>query len=98
MRRRYTVSVDADAAAVSGRTLGSAFQFAFTTPTVRLTSARWARRTDRFDQPVTLALMFNQRVRAADVVAHLTVRYQPHTARNAVVHGAGAGAPDRVRP
>ena len=35
-------TVDAGATAVSGRTLGAAQQFTFTTPTVRLTSARWA--------------------------------------------------------
>ena len=75
----YTVTVDGSAAAVSGRTLGSPYQFTFTTPTVRLTSARWARRSDRFDAPVTLALTFNQRVRPADVIAHLAVRYHPHT-------------------
>jgi hypothetical protein len=74
----YTVTVDASAGAVSGRTLGATQSFTFTTPTVRLTSARWGRRGDRFDAPVTLALMFNQRVRPSDVVAHLAVRYQPH--------------------
>ena len=74
----YTVTVDASATAVSGRTLGSPYRFTFTTPTVRMTSARWARRSDRFDAPVTLALIFNQRVRTADVIAHLEVRYQPH--------------------
>ena len=74
----YTVTVDASAAAVSGRTLGSPYRFTFTTPTVRMTSARWARRSDRFDAPVTLALTFNQRVRPADVIAHLQVRHEPH--------------------
>jgi hypothetical protein len=74
----YTVTIDASAAAVSGRALGTTQRFTFTTPTVRLTSARWARRSDRFDQPVTLALTFNQRVRPADVLAHLAVRYRPH--------------------
>ena len=75
---RYTVTIDAAATAVSGRQLGRPVQFTFTTPTVRLTSARWMRRNDRFDAPVLLALTFNQRVRAADVVTHLDVRYQPH--------------------
>src|SRR5262245_40502552 len=74
----YTVTVDAGATAVSGRTLGAAQRFTFTTPTVRLTSARWARQSDRFDAPVVLALVFNQQVRAPDVVAHLAVRYRPH--------------------
>src|SRR5687768_11708919 len=75
---RYTVSVDGAATAVSGRQLGAPYEFSFTTPTVRLLSARWARRDDRFDRPVHLALRFNQRVRPEDVVAHLTVRLQPH--------------------
>ena len=74
----YTVTIDATATAVSGRALGTVQRFTFTTPTVRLTSARWARRSDRFDAPVTLALTFNQRVRPADVITHLAVRYQPH--------------------
>src|SRR5262245_27118556 len=78
MATTYTVTVDGSAAAVSGRTLGTTQSFSFTTPTVRLTSARWSRRGDRFDAPVTLALMFNQRVRASDVISHLAVRYEPH--------------------
>ncbi|MGE5837620.1 MAG: MG2 domain-containing protein [Acidobacteriota bacterium] len=74
----YTVTADASAAAVSGRTLGAPHRFTFTTPTVKLTSARWARPGDRFDAPVTLALMFNQAVRPQDVIAHLRVQYRPH--------------------
>ena len=74
----FIVTVSADATAVSGRRLGKPFEFSFTTPTVRLDVARWMRRNGRFDQPVQLALTFNQRVRPEDVVAHLTVRYQPH--------------------
>jgi uncharacterized protein YfaS (alpha-2-macroglobulin family) len=75
---RYVVTVSADAAAMSGRRLGKPFEFSFTTPTVRLESARWMRRNGRFDEPVQLALTFNQRVRPEDVVAHLGVRHQPH--------------------
>jgi alpha-2-macroglobulin len=75
---RYTVTIDGSAASVAGRVLGTPYSFAFTTPTVRLTSARWYRRSDRFDQPVVLALTFNQPVRATDLAAHLSVRYQPH--------------------
>ncbi len=75
---RYQVRIEPTAAAVSGRHLGQPLEFEFTTPTVRLESARWARRDGRFDRPVTLALRFNQRVRPDDVVRHLTVRHQPH--------------------
>jgi uncharacterized protein YfaS (alpha-2-macroglobulin family) len=75
---KYTVTIDASATSVAGRRIGTPFTFSFTTPTVRLTSARWMRRSDRFDQPVLLALRFNQPVRATDVVAHLSVRFSPH--------------------
>jgi uncharacterized protein YfaS (alpha-2-macroglobulin family) len=75
---RYVVTIDAATPSAAGRQLGTPFHFTFTTPTVQLTSARWARTANRFDQPVVLALTFNQRVRPADVVAHLAVRYEPH--------------------
>jgi uncharacterized protein YfaS (alpha-2-macroglobulin family) len=74
----FTVTIDAAAASAAGQQLGTPYQFRFTTPTVRLTSARWARVGGRFDRPVTLALQFNQRVRPEDVIAHLDVRHRPH--------------------
>ena len=76
---RYTVTIDAAAASDGGHRLGTPFTFNFTTPTVRLLSARWGRKADRASDPVQLAVSFNQRVRPEDVVAHLTVRYAPHT-------------------
>lgn len=75
---RYTVTVDTSATSIAGHALAAPYAFSFTTPTVKLTSARWYRRSDRFDQPVVLALRFNQPVRADDIAAHLSVRYQPH--------------------
>lgn len=75
---RFTVTVDASATSVAGRTLGAPFAFSFTTPTPRLTSMRWYRRAGRFDRPVVLMLDFNQPMHAADVLAHSTLRYQPH--------------------
>ncbi|MEZ5317425.1 MAG: MG2 domain-containing protein [Vicinamibacterales bacterium] len=75
---RYTVTVDAAATSAAGQVLGAPFTFTFTTPTVRLTSARWARQGTRFDTPVALALRFNQPVRPADALAHVAVRYAPH--------------------
>jgi uncharacterized protein YfaS (alpha-2-macroglobulin family) len=75
---KYTVTVEAGAASASGRRIGQPYSFSFTTPTVRLRSARWMRQGNRFDAPVALALQFNQPVRAADVIAHLGVRYEPH--------------------
>jgi alpha-2-macroglobulin len=77
---RYTVSVDATATAISGRQLGARYEFSFTTPTVRMISARWARVNNRFDQPVSLAIELNQRVRAEDLAQHLAVRFEPHEA------------------
>ena len=75
---RYTVTIDTNAASVSGRRLPKPFAFSFTTPTVRLTTARWLRQGGRFDAPVALALRFNQRVRPADALAHVTAAFQPH--------------------
>jgi len=65
---RYRVTVDAAAASVSGRRLRTPFEFSFTTPTVKLTSLRSARRDGRFDSVVTLALRFNQPA-AAEAIA-----------------------------
>jgi hypothetical protein len=75
---RFTVRIDASTTSESGHRLGAPFEFSFTTPTVRLTSARWYRRTERFDSPLVIVMQFNQPVRPADVIAHLTVRYQAH--------------------
>lgn len=74
----YTVTVDAGATSAAGRRLGTPYRFTFTTPTVKLLSAEWYRRGNRFDGPVLLALRFNQRVRPSDVLAHLQVRREPH--------------------
>ena len=75
---RYTVRIDANATSAAGRQLGKAEEFTFTTPTVKLTSARWYRRGERFDTPLLILLQFNQRVRPQDVLAHLAVTYEPH--------------------
>lgn len=75
----FTVTVDPSAASAAGKRLGTPFQFQFTTPTVRLLSAEWYRRSARSDSPVVLAVRFNQRVRATDVLAHLEVRHAAHT-------------------
>ncbi len=75
---RYTVRVDAGATSASGHTLATPFEFTFTTPTAQLQSARWYRRSDRFDQPLVIVMRFNQPMRADDVLTHVTVRYSPH--------------------
>ncbi len=75
---RYRVTVDRSATSAAGRQLRAPFEFTFTTPTVRLTSVRWARKNGRFNDPVTLAVSFNQPVVPADVLAHLTIDYRAH--------------------
>ena len=75
---RFSVTIDATATSDAGHALGQPFTFTFTTPTVRLTSMRWYRRQDRFDQPAVLVLGFNQRVTPTDVLAHVTARYSPY--------------------
>ena len=75
---RYTVTVDATATAVSGRHLAAPYVFSFTTPTVKLLATNWYRRGDRYNGAVVVALRFNQRVRAADLLQHLQLRYQSH--------------------
>jgi len=75
---RYSVRIAGDARSVSGRLMASPHAFSFTTPTVRLLSADWYRKSGRFDSPVVIGLRFNQPVRAADVIAHTSIRHAPH--------------------
>ena len=75
---RYDVTVDATAAAVSGRTLGKPYTFSFTTPTVKLLRTETYRRGGRADAPFVVLLRFNQPVEPADVAAHLSARFEPH--------------------
>ena len=74
----YQVTIDAAATAVSGRKLAKAVKFSFTTPTIKLLETEWYRRGDRYDATLIVALRFNQRVRDADVVAHLNAAFTPH--------------------
>ncbi|HEX5069202.1 MAG TPA: Ig-like domain-containing protein, partial [Vicinamibacterales bacterium] len=76
---RYTATIGAGARSVAGHAIASPFAFTFTTPTIRLLGADWYRKSGRFDSPAVIALRFNQPVRPADVLAHATVRYTPHT-------------------
>src|SRR5262247_1679914 len=75
---QYDVTVDTSAVAVSGRRLAAPYRFAFTTPTVKLLGLDWYRKNKRYDSPMVLALRFNQPVRAADIVSHTTLRFEPH--------------------
>src|SRR5215471_14828720 len=75
---RFDVTIAADATAVSGRRLEHAYTFNFTTPTARLLRVSWYRDGGRYDRKIVIPLRFNQPVRAADVLAHMTARYEPH--------------------
>ncbi len=75
---RYQITIDARATAVSGRTLGRPFAFTFTTPTVRLLRTHWYRRGGTVDGSLVVLMRFNQPIRAADVLAHLSAALQPH--------------------
>ena len=75
---RYTVTIDATATAISGRTLAAPYTVFFTTPTVKLLATNWYRRGNRFDGPVVLGLRFNQPVRAADLLQRLALAYKTH--------------------
>lgn len=74
----YTVTVDATARAVSGRTLAAPVSFQFTTPAVRLQSTSWYRRGGTVAGPLVVLLRFNQPVRPEDVAAHVTATRARH--------------------
>src|SRR5689334_23352687 len=75
---QYDVTVNTSAVAVSGRRLTSPYRFTFTTPTVKLLGLDWYRKNKRYDSTMVVALRFNQPVRPADIVAHTTLRFEPH--------------------
>src|SRR6202030_1963476 len=64
--------------AVSKHTLGKAYHFSFTTPTIQLKSVDWYRKGGKVDGVVFIALRFNQPIDAATIGAHLTAHYSPH--------------------
>jgi uncharacterized protein YfaS (alpha-2-macroglobulin family) len=74
----YEVTVDATAAAVSGRRLAKPETFRFTTPTVRLLSTSWYRRRDTVNSPMVVLLRFNQPVRPQDVASHVRASLEAH--------------------
>jgi uncharacterized protein YfaS (alpha-2-macroglobulin family) len=75
----YTVTVDATARSADGSALEAPYSFSFTTPTVRLLSTRWYRKSGRFDDPLVILMRFNQAVRPEAVAQHLMLRFEPHT-------------------
>lgn len=75
---RYTMTIAASATSASGQKLGAPYSFSFTTPTVKLTSVQWYRKSGRFDSPAVIVMRFNQPVRGADMSTHIRVQSQPH--------------------
>ena len=75
---RYDVTIETTAMAVSRRRLAQPYSFSFTTPTVKLLQTNFYRRHGRADAPLVVLMRFNQRVRPADVLAHLNASFEPH--------------------
>jgi uncharacterized protein YfaS (alpha-2-macroglobulin family) len=75
---RYEVAVDGSATALSGRKLGAPHLFSFTTPTLRIVSAKWSREKGTVDSAIRIELLFNQPVEPEAVAGHLRVHYVPH--------------------
>jgi alpha-2-macroglobulin len=75
---KYDVTINTTATAVSGRRLARAYQFTFTTPTVKLVATNWYRRGGRAGAPMVIVLRFNQPVRQADLLPHLQARFARH--------------------
>src|SRR5207245_377554 len=75
---KFDVTIDADAKAVSGKTLDHAYDFSFITPTIALRNTNWYRKGGRFDAPVVIALRFNQPVDANVIGPHIQLRTSAH--------------------
>src|SRR5437763_6549335 len=75
---KYDVTIDADAKAVSGKTLGNAYHFSFITPTIQLLRTDWYRKDDRWNGGIVIALWFNQPVDAETLGPHLKLRTAAH--------------------
>jgi uncharacterized protein YfaS (alpha-2-macroglobulin family) len=75
---KYDVSIDPEAKAVSGKTLGKAYHFSFTTPTIQLLRTDWYRKDDKWDGGIVIALWFNQPVDAETLGPHLKLRTVAH--------------------
>ena len=75
---KYDVTIDAEAKAVSGKTLGKAYHFSFITPTIQLLRTDWYRKDDKYDGAIVIALWFNQPVDAETLGPHLKLRTVAH--------------------
>jgi uncharacterized protein YfaS (alpha-2-macroglobulin family) len=75
---KYDVTVDAEAKAVSGKTLGKVYRFSFVTPTIQLLRTDWYRKGGKWDGSIVIALWFNQPVDAETLASHLNLRTVAH--------------------
>lgn len=75
---RYDVRITTQAVSATGNALAAPHTFSFTTPAVRLMGAEWYREQGRVEEPIVVALRFNQPVDAAALAAHLSLRFAPH--------------------
>ncbi|MEA2338043.1 MAG: alpha-2-macroglobulin [Thermoanaerobaculia bacterium] len=75
---KFDVTVDAEAKAVSGKTLGKAYKFSFITPTIQLVRTAWYRKDGKYDAAVVILLWFNQPVDAETLGSHLKLRTAAH--------------------
>ncbi|HEV7424805.1 MAG TPA: MG2 domain-containing protein [Thermoanaerobaculia bacterium] len=75
---KFDVTIDPEAKAVSGKTLGKAYQFSFITPTIQLLRTDWYRKDDKWDGGVVIALWFNQPLDAETLGPHLKLRTAAH--------------------
>lgn len=93
---QFDVTINADAKALSGNTLGQPYSFSFITPTIQLRSTNWYRkdasvepmmrnRSGRFDAPIVVLLRFNQPVDPKVIVQHLQLRTRTHPFKDPVV-------------
>src|ERR1051326_1715712 len=72
---KYDVTIDKDAKAVSGKTLGKSYRFSFTTPTIQLLSTDHYRKDNG---AIVIALRFNQPVDGETIVQHLQLKTEGH--------------------
>ena len=85
------MTIDAGAAAVSGRKLAAPYTFSFMTPTASLLQTNWYRPGGRFDAAPIIVLRFNQPVKPDEVLAHLRAAFEKHPFTQPVI-SAAAGA------
>jgi len=75
---KYDVTIDAEAKAVSGKTLGRPYHFSFTTPTIQLLRTSWYRKGGKYDGGIVIAVWFNQPLDAGTLASHLQLRTVAH--------------------